>query len=231
MTFPAAGTAGIATQAGATSHNVDLPTVSAGDTILIFLIRNIDRTIDIGSDLDGYTLKYNTSTSGVAVRLYEKLNASGSEPDFSYGTTGSGSCDSISVAFSVSGVDTSTGTESQTASGIFASPNPPSLTVSWGSDDNLWIVLAASRGSSQHTGLPSGYSSLGVDAETGTGSGNVAVLMGYLESAAATEDPGAFSPTTDRMVVSVTGIRPTTGGGGGTAVPVFYHHLRTMKAA
>lgn len=67
-------------------------------------------------------------------------------------------------------------------------PNPPSLTASWGAEDNLWFVAYAWDGNTSHVSYPADYTN---DQQTSNwaNSGGFGVAVASREAAAATEDP------------------------------------------
>lgn len=94
--------------------------------------------------------------------------------------------------------------EVNSVSGDAVAVNPPSLTASWGAEDNLWIALAGSSANGMFFGTaPTNYSGL---SSTTAGSGGGASNMGSARRSlnAATEDPGAFASTTNRWWRAVT---------------------------
>lgn len=94
------------------------------------------------------------------------------------------------------------GTEVLGGGGGTSTPNPPSLTPSWGSSANLWLVaLSWSQGntSSNLTSLPTNYANALVSYNT-TDAG-AGVYCGDRTATATSEDPGAYAMTAARRCV------------------------------
>lgn len=97
------------------------------------------------------------------------------------------------------------------ASGDSSAANPPSLSPSWGSDDNLWIALAGHAASSDNafSAAPTNYTGF---VNTGTSSGGSAASIGSgtRNLTASSEDPGTFSVNNNRWWAATTvAIRPS----------------------
>jgi hypothetical protein len=73
------------------------------------------------------------------------------------------------------------------------SPNPPSLTADWGSDDNYWIAFFVADSDHTVSGYPSGYTLNQHGDASDTGSGACTHGIAMKQNATATEDPGAFT--------------------------------------
>lgn len=90
-----------------------------------------------------------------------------------------------------------------------STPNPPSLTASWGSADNLWFV---SCGSYTNLGTVSSYPSTftnGVQTLGGDTTDGAAIATAWLESATDTLDPGTFTLSeTERCHTNTIVVRP-----------------------
>jgi len=70
-------------------------------------------------------------------------------------------------------------------------PNPPSLTATWGSADNLWI---AAEGNQNSHDTPTSYPTNYTDGDSNT-AGGCGCATCFRENATATEDPGVFTLT------------------------------------
>lgn len=113
----------------------------------------------------------------------------------------------------VSGADVTVPPESNTASGDVSSANPPTLSPSWGADDNLWVVIAghAAASATAFSGAPTNYTGFDND---GASSGGAAcsVATAYRELNASTEDPGAFTVSNNRWWAAATVVfKPASG--------------------
>jgi hypothetical protein len=102
-----------------------------------------------------------------------------------------------------------------------ASPNPPSLTPSWGSADTLWLAVGVIMvdGTAAFTGVPTNYTSVVTSQAGGEFCG---ISMGRRDLAASSEDPGAFtdSVTVEAWRAATIAIRPSAGAAA-TSRPVF----------
>jgi|SRR3989344_3110222 len=103
--------------------------------------------------------------------------------------------------------------EVTTATGTSATPDPPSLTPSWGSADTLWIasfVIDDPAVSLPVTGWPTSYSGNQVSCGSGdTSTAGIAIATRGL--AATTEDPGSFSTTaSDNWAAATIAVRPAS---------------------
>lgn len=113
--------------------------------------------------------------------------------------------------------------ESDTVSGDATNANPPTLTASWGSDDNLWIAVASNSATGETTGFtaaPTNYINLNSNgASSGGSTCNVAFATRELADDA--DDPGTFTPSSNRFWAAATiVIRPAAGGGEETPTPM-----------
>lgn len=116
-------------------------------------------------------------------------------------------------AYRISGAHgVASGVEGSTVYTDLAAPNPPSLTPSWGSAENLWLVFATSRRTDNAFTLPVNYTDL-VDAETApadTSTGDARLSSGRRLLTATSEDPAAFGETgtMNRSGAATVAIRP-----------------------
>lgn len=99
---------------------------------------------------------------------------------------------------------------------VTATPNPPSLSPSWGAADTLWIAAASWDNASRTlSSYPSGYTANQALANGGVASANVAAAMATRELNAATEDPGVFTISAgDQWAAFTIAIKPASSGGG-----------------
>lgn len=84
--------------------------------------------------------------------------------------------------------------EALTASGDASSANPPSLTPSWGAEDNLYLVIAghAAASTAAFTAAPTNYLGFQNDGAS-SGGAAVSIASAYRQLAASPEDPGVFT--------------------------------------
>lgn len=179
-----------------TSHAVAMPTtVSSGDLLIILFSNRGTGTITTPS---GWTQKWNQTITGnvVSVACFVKVAA---------GTEGGTTVDVVtSVARTASAqvyrIDTWEGTLSGVEVGtmvehaLSTTPNPPSLTPSWGSGDTLWIPTAQYGDDDVAVNSYPGSYSNGIDTQSGAGSGlGCSVASARRENTIGTEDPGNFT--------------------------------------
>jgi len=172
------------TGASASSEAIPLPAgTAAGDLILLFMtwydgggtITDFNGTTEL-YDIDG------GSSTGQGVCVYK--TATGSEGGSITITT------SAPEFWGVTSIAIEAGTWQGTPESMLASSNnPPSLSPSWGSAKTLWIA-ACHRQSGTPSSGPSGYSGF---VSSGDTDGDAGQAHAYLESEAASEDPGTFN--------------------------------------
>lgn len=194
------------------SHPVNLPTgISAGNLLLMFFIANGSPTV---TDPSGWSLLASGATPGTydTIRLYGKI-ASGSEgatETVALSANNRASAITYLVTGNRNGVTSSeiaVSAVNEQGSGI--NHDPPNLTPSWGSEENLWFAIAFCQdGAMTWSAYPTNYS-LGQNAvNTGSGNGNAVAAAARLLTATS-EDPGAFTTVTNRQRSSFTlAVRP-----------------------
>jgi hypothetical protein len=106
--------------------------------------------------------------------------------------------------------------EGTTASGDASNANPPSATPSWGSDDNLFEAIAGNSATGETTGFtaaPTNYTGLQSNG-TSSGGSTVNLAVATRQLAASSDDPGTFTPNSNRFWAAATvGVRPAAAGG------------------
>jgi hypothetical protein len=127
-----------------TQHLVNMPAaVDAGDLLIVLFANDGSDTVTTPS---GWTL-LDSSANGTAVRLscYAK-DAVGDEDGTTVDFVTSGNEYAAAQCYRITGWsgDVNDVENSTAATGSDDSPNPASLTASWGSDDNLWIAACCS---------------------------------------------------------------------------------------
>lgn len=142
----------------------------------------------------------------------------GTTPTWTASTTTTGEWQVIKVT----GWHGTTPPEATTASGDATSANPPSLTPSWGADDDLWIAVAGNAATGDTTGFtvaPTNYTGLQSNgASSGGSTANIATATRQLN--ATSEDPGTFTPSSNRFWTAATiAVRPVASGG---ATPITF---------
>jgi hypothetical protein len=208
MAFPQiAGTAVTQDTVNATSRACNLPAnIASGNLLLLFV--TLDNTGNLDTPTD-WSLVYNTGNL-TNHRCFAKV-ATGSEG--STVTVTSASEQLTAIAARITGwYGSLTGVEAAATAntGTSGSPDPPSLTASWGAADNLWIgvfgIDSTATLSSYPASLPNNRT-FQVGGPSGAGTG-----IASAEDAGATFNPGNFSttPTEDWCAQTVV-VRPAGG--------------------
>lgn len=109
--------------------------------------------------------------------------------------------------------------EGTTTSGDATNANPPSASPSWGSDDNLFFAIAGNSATGETTGFtaaPTNYINLQSNG-TSSGGSTVNLASSNRQLAASSDDPGTFTPNSNRFWAAATVVvRPAAGGGATT---------------
>lgn len=193
---------------GLGSHPINLPAgIAAGDLLLLFVIINGAPTV---TDPSGYTPLVSTQV-GDTQRVYAKI-ATGSEgPTETLAITGSQRVNAVSyrITGNRNGVTSSEISVSAVSAANTATPDPPSLTPSWGSAENLWIGVTLSQdGGYTFSSYPTNYDLGQLNVQSSTGNGNGVSVAARLLTASS-EDPGVFTTVTNRARQTYTlAVRP-----------------------
>jgi hypothetical protein len=197
------------------SHAVNLPpNIVAGDLLLMFFVINGGPTVTPAS---GWT-ELATSNNGDTFKIYARI-ADGSEGATAT-FTNTGNQRATAVTYRITGARTvspPTSSEIAVSSAVQAStatPDPPSLTPSWGSAENLWIAVTFSTdGGFTFNSYPTDYTLGQQNVQTDGGSGNAVSVAARLLTATS-EDPGTFGTTTSRNRTTHTvAVRPAVAAG------------------
>ena len=219
-TFPAvAGTATSSRASNVAADSVTLPaSVASGDLVLVFHYSDGALTRTFPSpwvEIKDALCSGSSCNIGVGY-----LIASGGETSVT--VTKSVAERFTAISARITGWHGTTAPEISTgASGSSTTPDPDSVTASWGSDDNLFIavnVFDNSAGAGVTSAWPTNYTGSNVQSPDITSAGRGAI--GTRDLAAASDDPGTFtiSPT-DQWWAGTVVVRPAAGGGGGAAQP------------
>jgi hypothetical protein len=208
MAFPTL-TANSGNQADLVSSNVTIsfPSgIQSGDLVLIFLSSDKAPTTTYPT---GWTKHFEMDMSangGTGLTSMATFVANATHPGSTEVVQRTGDDEVAWFAFRVTGT---TGTISfANAQGSSTTTAPPSVTASWGTDDNLWIALSGADNDS-HTSGPTGYSNF-------TATGNLDAQVGYatLEKATNTETPNTFTLSgTNEWVTATVVVQPSVSGG------------------
>lgn len=173
--------------AAATSHTRTLPSgIVAGQMLLI--INRLAGGNQLSTVPSGWTQVSGTSLSVLTTAFYRIADGSETTVDIAFGT--STKCLStlltISPASAIAG-SFSTGTV-----------DPPSLSPSWGSDDNLWLAVGSLRSTdavSSYNSPPTGFDLVSYTETADGGADSTAdcqLFIASREEAAATVNPSAW---------------------------------------
>lgn len=199
----------------ATSHLVAMPAVVLlGDLLVAEFVNSGDATVTTPT---GWT-QLHTTANGVTARLgsyYRIAGALDGGATFDFVT--STSVRAVAHVYRVSSWHGTTPPEVGTAAtGSSTTPDPPTLTPSWGAADTLWLAVAGSAGAVTVTTYPTSYTD-GFDDNT-TGANSVMVGSARRQLNATSDDPGTYTVSvTGAWVAQTVAIRPAAGGTGHTA--------------
>jgi len=145
--------------------------------------------------------------SAAVLEIWEKVSADGTETDF--GITLSASemkahrTMRIASSHASAAVEVSTGVV-----GTSTTPDPDSLTPSWGSNDTLWFAVTGTDAQPSVTSYPTSYG-LYQSSDHAASSGGAHVGKAGRELAAASDNPGTFTIGSSQEWAAVTvGVRP-----------------------
>lgn len=197
MAFPAIRSiSGTYSGWGTSDVTVNMPTgITANDGLLMIIVG--DENVGPYTAQTGWTNRSYVTLAGIGNINFLTKVASGSDTLTQPRPVGG---DSVSIAMYCITQGTWYGTWPTTDTDWIAglpweydsgtAPDPPSLTTAWGSADTLWFAVAGGRNKNFTASFPSGYSNTQL-----TGSAGVAppLYTAAKESAAAAENPGAFT--------------------------------------
>lgn len=208
---------------GATTHNVTMPaTVDSGDLLvaLIGMTSNGDNNTDpVIATPSGWTrLDYDTdfigSSSDGAGGVYVKI-ADGTEDGGTVNWSTTATTRGVAQVYRVTAWNgTSSGWSIAELSGFATTtPDPPSLTPSFGASDTLWMVMGFWLQDNELISAASANYTDAVDTITAfSGSNDMTIGSFRRELNAASEDPGTFTlDASAHGTVWTVGIQSTTG--------------------
>ena len=195
----------------ATTHNVTMPsTVNAGDLLIVLLVWSNTNSI---SNPSGWSNLFQTSFSGRRGGGWLKV-AAGTEGSTNVNFSTSSSSKMAARVYRVTGwFGDAAGVEATgAATGSGSTPNPASLTPSWGAAETLWLANAhAWTDATSVTSYPSNYSN---GAFSIVNSENAIIASARRELSASSEDPATFTLNdSGNWLASTIAIQPA----GGTA--------------
>jgi hypothetical protein len=226
----------------AQSYDVAMPaSVSAGDLLIMFVAHDGDPN-DAWASVSGWT-NLRDALWGVASQgrlgIWYK-NASGSEggTNVTVSFTSGTSTDRPAMAFvfRVQAGTWNTGSAPELAAANDVSgnvnPDPPSLSPSWGSDDNLWVAYMVCDQDRSVTAYPTSYSSNQVFTQVSGHLDDHTAAAATREAAASSENPGAFTiGSADQWGAVTLAVRGAAAGGGGGQPPRTMHQQRLRRAS
>lgn len=177
------------TTSSTTSHAVTLPTsIASGDLILVF-IGSSNPNNGVFQTPSGYGEVHNdqqgASAGQAEIACYTKIAAGG---ETSVTVTSTGNKSASWSAYRLSGAADPATTNSTTAFGTSATPNPPSHSADGGSGNHLWFAQGLTTASRTITVIPSGYGN-----EITANASNNYQSTSELAVTAASEDPGTMT--------------------------------------
>lgn len=189
------------TGSNAASYAAPLPaSIQAGD--LLLLLVSVNNTITLTTP-SGWTQLFNTANGALRHACYYKT-ASGSEGS-TVTVTGSGSAGWATNSYRITGHQGApeAGTS---ATGTSNSPNPPSLTPSWGSAKTLWLAAVGNIvGGGTTATAPTNYG----NQVTAAASFSARCSSSRRELEASSEDPGTYALSASQAwVTNTVAIRP-----------------------
>lgn len=197
--------------ANATTHTVTLPSgVTDGDLLLVFM--SFDGTFATPPTWPGGWTQIisedHTAGDPRYVQIYCRV-ASGEAATFDV-STGAASERSAHTAYRITGFHSGgcASVEALHATGTDTSPDPPELTPSWGSANNLWFAFAGHNdGSVTVSGYPSTYTNGRNDRADSTA--GIGIGTAYKTGTATSDNPGTFTISSSMYWVAITAaVRP-----------------------
>lgn len=211
MSFPTIAQTQTSSRASnATTDTVTLPTstaIAAGDLIIVFHFT--DGAGASATVPSPWVEIKDAAMAGSTGRVFVAyLIASGGETSVVVTKAVSERFTAIAVKIAAANWHGTTPPEISTgATGTSTTPNPDSLTTSWGSADNLWIAIMGmddSAGTNTVSAYP--YASDNVKAPAVSSAGGGAICS--TTSATASLDPGTFTITSDEWWAGTLAVRP-----------------------
>lgn len=201
----------------ASSQNIDMPSSVEADNLLLMMLA-YDGSGSAPTTPTGWTglINSNSNSSG---RMLVYKQAAGDEGGTSVSVTLGATAACAATVYEISGwndleYEDGIGNPTYTVS---ASPNPPSLSPSWGAADTLWIAgVMAVDDNGTFNSAPTNYTNLEQIAAGAAVNASAEVGSARRERNVATEDPGTFSMSEIEGWVAVTiAVEPGSKGGSG----------------
>jgi len=221
MAFPSVTSVTETAHTASTTHTADLPaTVADGDLLVLIHTAYAPGAVSTPS---GWTQLYqNTFADGISdsiatTFIRDGVSGDGGGTAAMTLTNSEVGCSQVYRIAASSWFGTLAGVEAATAEGSSSTPDPASLTPSWGSADTLWIAVAhLVDDSAIATAAPSSYTDLNTLVGNGAADRQTSVATARRENATATENPGTFTlPQSEAWTGATIGVRPAAASGGG----------------
>ena len=207
------------------SHSVDLPATVDANDLLILIVAGYQRSITTPA---GWTSKSSSGYQGIFVK-----KAAGTEDGGTVTVEFDGDVPLAAQVYRIAASSWSqdvsnvqVGTE---ATGATKTPDPPSVTASWGSDDNLFIESAGSYNDDQEMSAAStNYTNLTNTISGGGDNAGCGVATARRELASDSDDPGIMDkyPLNQFWGAQTIVIKPVSAGGGLSMAVAMYHYRR-----
>lgn len=184
MAFPSIATTNQNNTSATTNHVVNLPaSIAAGDLLLIFGHVGLAPTYPAGwTEISSVVV--GSRTFSIAYRI-----ADGSEGASVTVTTASNAACRWITERITSWHGTTPPEVGTAATGTSTTPDPPAVTPSWGSADNLFIASSAKAGGVGPTGFPTNYGTSQLDQFDS----NADIAVAARQLTASTDNPGTFT--------------------------------------
>ena len=221
ITFPSPSAAptGSTFTTASTTHNVSMPaTVNAGDLLICIFSHggNVTDTTPTGwsggAGITGWSLEQGTTIRGSVFVKSAAGTEGGTTVNFVTSGTAVGAAQVYRIPSgswygSLSNVTEAVAVASAGAAAT-TTPDPPALTPTWGSDDNLWLAVSTGNVATSVTTYPTNYSS-GVITTNASATDVASAQRGLT---AASENPGTFTMGQSAINVNFTiAVRPAEG--------------------
>lgn len=209
MALAIVSTATTSIDPSSTSHTVNLPaSIVAGNLLVIECFENVASLTVTAS---GWTNIGSANSTSDGLVLLAKI-ATGAE-GATVAVTTSSSVRATYIARQISGnqndVTTSEIAVGTGSTAVSTTPDPPSLTPSWGSAENLWFAFAGWNSTSTTlSSYPSGYSTSQLT-KVGSGLGANSCASAAKLATASSDDPGTFTLSASQTWIGMTyAVRP-----------------------
>ena len=205
MAFPTIAAGNTSTELVAvTTHGADMPaTVNAGELLLIKISTGGEPVISMPA---GWENAYTPVVfSAVSLACFKKI-ADGTEGGTTVNFTTDITVKSSHIACAITALvgDLAGVVSGSAVTANSATPNPPSVTGTWGSADNLFLAQMSMQRTAAITGYPTNYTDNQTEISTGSGGQDSIVAMSTRALAAASDDPDNFTAAIARRNISQT---------------------------